>query len=258
MSEEIEVQEPQEGTPQEKEYSPIELKALEMGWNPDFEGDEADFVDAKEFVGRKPLYDKIQGLSKKYKEVEKTLDLLKEHHGKVKETEYKRAIADLRAAKKDALIEGDADKVLEIEEAIDDVQEARTKENNRGEQSSPEVHPDFQRWVDKNSWYVNNGEMHDFADGVGLAYRNRNPDASPSDVLEYVEKRIRKEYSTTFENPNKRRPSSVETSNNTPTRKGSDSFQLTEQETEVMKKFVRQGVLTKEQYIAQIKSTREV
>ena len=61
-----------ETTPEQTapELSPIEQKALEMGWRPkeEFEGEEADFIDATEFVRRKPLFEKIDTVGKELRE----------------------------------------------------------------------------------------------------------------------------------------------------------------------------------------------
>ena len=50
---------PQEGQQEQAQHTPdpIETRALEMGWRPkeEFDGNEEDFIDAKEFVRRKPL-----------------------------------------------------------------------------------------------------------------------------------------------------------------------------------------------------------
>ena len=45
---------------------PVEATARTQGWKPkeEFTGDPALWVDAKEFVGRAPLFDKIKGQSK--------------------------------------------------------------------------------------------------------------------------------------------------------------------------------------------------
>ena len=49
--------------------SPIEEKAIQMGWRPkdQFEGDEEEFIDAKEFVRRQPLFDRIENQNKQLK-----------------------------------------------------------------------------------------------------------------------------------------------------------------------------------------------
>src|SRR6188474_2277784 len=104
----------------EPQQSDVEQRALEMGWRPkeQFNGDEHEFIDAGEFVRRKPLFDKIEQLSKRSKETEKALRLLQEHHTKVEETAKKQVIAELKAQKKNALEEGDAEKVIEIDDQI--------------------------------------------------------------------------------------------------------------------------------------------
>ena len=86
----------------------VESKAKDMGWRPleDFDGNPDEFIDAGEFVRRKPLFDKIETTTKQLKNVSKSLDYLKEHYQKVKETEYNRAIADLNAQRKTAKKEG--------------------------------------------------------------------------------------------------------------------------------------------------------
>ena len=70
---------------QPKQHTEVELRAMEMGWRPrdEFSGEDDDFIDAKEFVARKPLYDKIAQQSKQLKNVTQAVEALKEHYGKV-------------------------------------------------------------------------------------------------------------------------------------------------------------------------------
>lgn len=46
--------------------APYEAKALEMGWRPkeEWDGPEEDFIDAKEYVRRKSLFEKIEHQNK--------------------------------------------------------------------------------------------------------------------------------------------------------------------------------------------------
>jgi hypothetical protein len=108
MTEEVkpvenEVQENIQDTP--IEVSDIEKKALELGWRPksEFHGAEDEFIDAKEFVRRQPLFDKIEAQSRQLKTVTRTLNELKEHYTKVNEAAYNRAISELREQRKEAL-----------------------------------------------------------------------------------------------------------------------------------------------------------
>src|SRR3990172_4739307 len=58
-----------------------EASARAQGWKPkeEFTGDPALWVDAKEFVGRAPLFDKIKTQSKDLKEIRKTVDAMAKH-----------------------------------------------------------------------------------------------------------------------------------------------------------------------------------
>ncbi len=244
-----------------QELSSIEQKALEMGWRPkeDFDGEEDDFIDAKEFVRRKPLFDKIEHQSKELKEVKKILRSLQEHHTKVKETEFKRAYDYLKAQKKEALETGDLDKVVEIDEQLVDMKAAQ-KAAVTAEQApkTQPLHPDFVSWVDKNSWYAQDKEMRAVADAIGVQYAEEHPEIPPAEVLKYVTEKIKKRYSDKFTNPNRTKPAAVDGGSSAsakPTQKA-DTFQLSEEEERVMKQFVRAGILTKDQYIAELKAMR--
>ena len=250
----------------EKEVvDPFRERALEMGWNPDFEGDPADFVDAKEFVRRKPIFDKIEATKRELKETQKALKVFQEHYNTVKKTEYARALSDLQVQKKQALVDGDADALIEIDDKISDIKTEEKIAQQQRKEAATQPDPRFVKWAEANDWYTKDEELRAVADEVGTARNKLNLQKSPGDqetpeeMLEYVVKRVKKLYPEKFTNPNKSRPSSVEGgSNNTPTRetKSSDDFELDEEERKVMNTFVRAGLMTKEQYIADLKGIK--
>lgn len=247
-----------ENTPQvvEPQVNPVEAKAMEQGWVPQdqWQGDPDQWRPAKEFLDRGELFKKIDEQNRTLKEFRKTIDDLKSHNSKIAEIEYKRALDSLRKQKRDALAEGDADAVVEIEDRIDAVKEAQREVAAAPRQDvAAEVHPVFQAWVEKNPWFNNNRAMRSFANDVG-----REAAASgktPSEVLEIVEKEVKKEFADKFKNPRREAPSSVEGSTNRGTSKA-DDYQLTDMERQVMNRFVRQGVMTKEEYIKQLKGKK--
>ncbi len=250
-----------EQTQTTQELSSIEQRALEMGWKPlaDFDGEEDDFIDAKEFVRRKPLFDKIDHQSRELKEVRKALKVLSEHHQQVKEAEFKNALEYLKEQKKQALADGDAEKLIAIDEKIVEAKTAQRQSEQEAKESSTKnsPHPDFIAWVQQNNWYAKDAELRVTADQIGTAYAASNPEKDPKDVLDYVKTRIKRLYPERFSNPNKERPSAVEgASTRSNGGKSKDSFELTEDEKRVMNTFVRQGVMTKEQYIEEIKRVR--
>lgn len=241
-----------------EQSSTVEDKAREQGWRPkeEFDGDPSKWVSAETFVAKGELIDRIEALGKKLKDSEKTIGMLKEHHTKVKETEFKRAVDFLKSQKKAAYENGDVDKIIEIDEKIAEVKETQKAQKQQEQvNEQPDTHPDFIFWASENKWYDRNSEMRADADAFGEAYARNNPSKTPQEVLEYVTTKIKKTYPEEFTNPNRNRPNGVEGGG---TRQGSsrDTFTLTAEETKVMNTFVRNEIMTKEEYIAQVKAMR--
>jgi hypothetical protein len=100
-----------------REFSTIETKAMELGWRPleEFHGDESMFIDAKEFVGRKSLYDKIEAQKNELKTIKQGVEALKEHYAHVETRAYEKALKELEKQQKQAVRDGDADSFEDIE-----------------------------------------------------------------------------------------------------------------------------------------------
>jgi len=243
------------------ELSPIEQKAMEMGWRPlaEFSGDEVDFIDAKEFVARKPLYDKIGQQSKQLKNVTTAIESLKTHYGKVQETAYKEALAALKSERRRALTEGDADRFEQLDDDIKakekEVDQLLAEQNIPIVKEEPTIHPEFANWQNRNPWYSSVKYMREFADELGGKLANT---MSPRDVLIEVEKQVRKEFPHKFSNPNKGDAPEVGSSKNTGRGSKGDEITLSDQEMKIMNTLVRQGVLTKEQYIKDLKTAKGI
>lgn len=265
MSQELEqkVDTPSEES-KEPQYTEVEQRAMEMGWRPqsEFNGDEANFVDAKEFIGRKPLFDKIDSQSRQIKAVTKALEEFKNHYSKVNENAYERALSSLKNQRKQALTDGDGDKFEQIDEQIKSVEtqmeEVRAQRERPLVQEEPQVAPEFQNWVARNPWYNSVGYMRKFADDYGTRLATQG--VAREEVLLKVAEAVRKEFPTKFTNPNKQSAPDVESSGSgskKPAAK-SGSFELTEQERKVMNDLVRTKVLTKDEYIADLKRLKGI
>lgn len=241
------------------QYSEIELQAIDMGWRPkeEWQGNENDFIDAKNFVRNKSLFDKIDSLSKRVKDQDKALNMLKEHHSKVEEATRQQVISELKKAKKAAYEDGDVDRAIEIDDEIAKQRAIELYEKKQEKQDN-QLHPDFVSWVEKNSWYAQDPSLRAEADALGMAYRQINQDKSPEEVLEYVTKQVKKLNPDKFKNPNRAAPSIVDSGTGTrsPSKKEADTFQLSAEEERVMKTFVRNGVMSRDDYIKELKKVR--
>jgi hypothetical protein len=259
LKQEAEQKEEQIEQQSEQKLSPVEQEALAQGWVPkeEFQGEEHKWVDAGEFIRRGELFTKIEHQSRELKEVRKALQGFKEHYTKVKETEYNNALRALKSEFKTANREGDFEKADKLELEIETVEKeaAVIKQQVDVATEAQTIHPEFASWVERNNWYQQQPHMKTFADIKGLEFAKLG--LTPSEVLKKVEAEVRKEFPTKFTNPNRERPGAVEGSQSGRVVRGSsEGFQLTEQEERVMNSFVKQGVMTKAEYIKDLKSVK--
>lgn len=246
-----------EGSEQEVQYTEVEQRAIEQGWVPKDQWDgHGKWRDADEFLDRGELFAKIDEVKRHNKAMEGTVQALKRHLESVRKTEYSKALSALRAEKKEALANNDADAVIDIEDKIDTLKTEAFKEAQQSQvQSVPAPDPILAVWINRNPWYQSDKAMKVFADTIGeeLAYKGIT---DPKELLIEVERRTKKEFAHKFNNPNRNKPGIVEGS----ARKSgpaSENIELTPEETLVMKKFVKAGVMTEKEYKADIKAMRE-
>lgn len=237
----------------------VEDKAREMGWKPqdEFEGDDEKWVSAEIFVARKPLFDKVEqekrsrkSLEKQLEQTNKALKELGEHNKRIAEVAYERAKKELKAAKRDALRDGEALLAEEIQERIDELK--------------PEVVPvvetpnpvaaQIAAWVEENPWYKTNVEMRNVADGIANTAVAQGK--SPDEIFEIVNQKIKKMYPEEFgpvqkRNPNKDDAPPVEGKGNSAGKKAS-RFRPTDEQRRFAKTFAAQGIMTEEEYYKQL------
>lgn len=247
-------QEPQ--APATPEPSPIEARAMEQGWVPQdqWAGDPDDWRPAKEFVDRGELFKKIDELRRENKAIKQGVDEFRKHHEQVKEVEFKRALAYLREQKKEALSEGDHDRVVEIDDQIAETRDAQKAAAEAPKQTGPaEPHPEFVRWTARNGWYGTDRAMKAFADDVARELVGRGITDPPA-ILAEIDKQVRKEFSHKFENPRRATAAPVEGSTKTGRSAAKDEVVLSDVEKSIMNKILRTGAITKEQYLAEFKA----
>lgn len=252
-----------EQKPVEHQYSDAEQQAMAQGWVPQEEWTgTGKWRSAEDFLDRGELFAKIEDQGRQLKGMKAQTQALATHLELVRKTEYNRALAQLRAEKKTALAEGDADAVVDVEERIEaakaEFTEAEIKHQMQARQAdaSTQYNPLLQVWVNRNPWYNTDKAMRIYADQIGHELAAQGL-VNPQEILVEVERRTKKEFAERFNNPNRNKPGAVEAGGNKGGQ-GKDSFQLTDEETRVMNRFIKAGLLTKEQYIADIKADRGV
>ena len=257
MTEEVIQTEVVQETIQTPQYSEVEQAAIEKGWRPkeEYQGDPAKWRSAETFLALDEPLKRIESQSKELKRVREALDALATHHKRVKESEYARALKQLQEARKEAFKIGETDQAFAIEDRIEELK--AEKENivlpDLPKEPEQTIAPEFQAWVDQNSWYASNKAMRAAADAIGIELHQQGH--SPKEVLKLVEQEIRKEFPNKFINEKAQRPNAVESSSRGSPR-NTESFDLAPQDRKIMEAIVRTGVMTKEEWMKEFKSTK--
>ena len=257
-------------------------KAREKGWKPleEFEGDETEWVDAKEFIGRQKLYDRINDLkstiSKQTRGFQQDMQAVVANMAKVREQEYKRAISTLEKQRKEAAENQDIEAVVAVSKEIETLKEEKAEEKasvNEGARTTGEATPEFLEWQAGNKWFSDNSEMRQDAISIGVGYAAGNPNKSQMEVLEYVTKKIKRMYPEEFKAKGTPKvDSKVEGGGGarTPVGSGSNKTKLTladlpDEHQAIAKTIIKSGALKKqaeknkrteaEEYVAQYQAT---
>lgn len=231
---------------EEQQYSDVEIKAIEMGWNPEgVEGKRN--LSAEEFVDRKELYDSIHSLKKQNKRLEEGYEALRKHYEHVETRTREKVVEELKAKKKLALEEEDYDAVIAIDDQI--AEEKARKVEMVEEQDN--VSPVFEEWVEKNPWYNQESEMKAYADMIGPGMLQKNPGWSQEQFFDAITAEVKARFKDKFENTRRQRSSPVEGA----TRSGSkgnakySEKDLPDDARAIMRTLVRNGDTTKEKYL---------
>ena len=233
-------------------------EAKRQGWVPqeEYTGPEDKWVDAETFVKKGKEINALlrkdnEFLKREVAEMKSTMQEFKKFHADTEKRAYERAMADLREQKKEAIAAGDGEKVLEVDDAIDELKEARQKEAAEAKRASNQPDPVFTEWNDENKWFGTDKELTDEANLIGEAIKKRQPHLVGSEFLEEVTKRVKKMYPEKFTNANRNRPSPVEgNSPNKAAKSNGKSFNdLPAEAKAACQKFEKSGLLTREQYL---------
>ena len=258
----------------------IEKEARLFGWVPkeEFRGSESDWVDADVFVKRgkeiNPILRKnnellMKKLDEKAKEIDsikadvETFKKFQKESFERKAAEYEVQIAQLKTKKRDAIAAGDGDLVVDLDDQIDSLKEAQreAKEESKKKPEEPKQteaqvsvpeDPELQSWLGRNTWFGEDTEMTDMANGLGTAVRRQFPHLTGRAFLDKLDEKI-VEYFPEKILGKKPRTSAVDSTGNTRAggNPGKKSYEnLPPDAKAACDKFIKQGwIKTKQEYV---------
>ena len=248
-----------EGT--EVEVSEVDEETLaeakRQGWVPqsDYNGPEDRWVDADTFVKKGKEINALlrkdnEFLKREVSEMKTTMMEFKKFHADTEKRAYDRAMLDLRDQKKEAINTGDGDKVLQIDDAIDELKQARAIEKVEVRPSN-QPDPTFVQWNEDNPWFGKDTELTEEANLIGEVIKRKQPTLIGEAFLDEVTKRVKKSYPEKFTNTNRARPSPVEgTTAPKSNQKGGKGYNdLPPEAKQACQKFEKQGLITREAYL---------
>lgn len=206
----------------------VEQEARTLGWLPkeQFKGDPAKWTDAETFVARgkeiMPILRKnnerllaevgtvrtqLNEVQTALKEATESLEEFRKYNEETSRRAYERAVRDLRAQKVEAIKEGDGEKVVEIEDAMAQLDAQSKKVTSAPAPApkpaaaapapAPEIHPDFKAWEQDNKAWLAEPEKQAYAQSVAGFVRAQNPTLQGRAFLDEITKMVEKHFGGT-------------------------------------------------------------
>jgi len=194
-------------TPAEKEYSDIEKRAMEMGWDPNHQG--RTFVEASEYVNRAPLFERIERQSREIKELKDLVRQSTSHLTSIRKDSYEQAIRDLENKRMVAVDQGDQAAFMAAEAQANALRVKMRDDPALNMQSSPQIDPEVLNFAERNqTWYntatLENKKMMAAAQDIdNFLVKQANLDnrtINPTEHLKMVEAEIKRLFPHRFEN----------------------------------------------------------
>jgi hypothetical protein len=231
-------------------------EAKRQGWVPqeDYNGPEDKWVDADTFVKKGKEINALlrkdnEFLKREVSEMKSTMMEFKKFHADTEKRAYERAMLDLREQKKEAIAAGDGEKVLQVDDAIDELKTAR-REEKIAAPAPNQIDPTFIAWQEDNRWFGKDTELTAEANLIGEVVKRQNPTLIGTEFLDEVTKRVKRMYPEKFTNANRSRPNPVESSTAKPAGSRGKGFNdLPPDAKAACQKFEKQGLVTRDQYI---------
>lgn len=258
-------------------------EAMSQGWVPKdrFRGNESDWVDADVFVKRgreilpilrknnENLVKDLQNTKQQLQEFKEAAEEFKKFQKEAyerKAREYEDRIREIKESRAQAISDGDGKKVNALDDALDQAKEElneakkAVKDADKTTSAPPSIppttiEPPLQAWLDNNTWFGQDKRMTSIANGIGENLRLEFPLLKGEAFLEKLDEVLAEEFPNRFKDKSKNASvSRVESGSGRQSRNTNTSAKSYENLPSDAKaacdKFVKQGLMTREQYIA--------
>lgn len=231
----------------------VEAQAKNLGWVPkdEFRGDPEQWRDAGEFVkhGEDTLPILRQNLKRMHTKLDDQGRVIKEfaeHHKKVEERAYQKALKKLKEERLVAVDKGDTQEFEKKDKEIADL------EQDKPEAGDKKVADGFDEWSEDNNWYGTDIEMSIYADQVGgfLSANHKNWDSKR--VFTEVAKEVKIKFPSKFKNARRSSPSPVESGGMPQDTAGTSGKKYSDLPPEAKKAcagFVKEGLMKQDDYV---------
>lgn len=229
-------------------------EAKKQGYNENFEGENK--KTPKEFLEiglshnhvlkerNEKLSGQVEELTGQLGQVKSNMEKLVQFQEEQKKKAVEKALRELNAQKKEAISEGDVEKVEEIDKEIKEHENVAESKDNAI----------LNTWMENNPWYTEDPLMGVVADRIfdqfAAAGRYSNDEAGYKSALKAVEEKIKETYPEKFRNPNKDKPADVAGSRPSPERSTKKTYaDLPEEAKAACDQFVTDKIMTREDYV---------
>lgn len=262
-----------EEKPQETndEQPSVEEIAKDLGWRPkgEFQGDDDNYVDPVTYIKRskdiqQSMSQHLKDNRRKLEQMEKAVTDLHHHYktvSKAQITKQQKEIDRLRKEKREAIEEGDADRVDQIESEM--LEQYSTMEANKPTPEIPEPDPThvdaFTSWHSQNDWYGDQG-----GDPEMTAYADKMADLPQYEALPYqrklaaVTELVKNAFPEKFTKTPTPTTNPVEAPRSAGTKRQYTMKDLNDVQRAMVRNFVNRGIMTEKKYIQQLADAGEI
>lgn len=196
----------------EDDYSPLEKKAIDSGWKPKdkFDGDEEEFISAREFIKNGELIGEIRNLRGELKQQSSSFETRLQNVNLLHQQQLNTELTSLKKQQRQAAEAADVEKFDDLSKQIEDVhvKASQTVAPQQGNSDPLGQDPDMQNWRQKNPWIKDGTQpaKRIYAENLCAAYIQNNPSHSVAQMLGAVDQEISRQFPQS-QNQNREKPS---------------------------------------------------